>query len=100
MGSMFNIFRRQPTVPDPVPTDRIIPIHYFDNTLIFTTFVMSTMFVFDDVLDAQKLHSCLERLVERDGWGKLGARLRKNVRHQDACVSRIRTDMSPLVEPG
>lgn len=37
------------------------------------------MFVFDDVLDAEKLRDSLEKLARHDGWNKLGARLRKDV---------------------
>lgn len=39
---------------------------------------MNSLYVFDDVLDAVKLRDSLERLVEREGFRKLGARLRKN----------------------
>ena len=76
---MFAFFSG-PKAPDRVPTDRVTPVGFFDNTIIFRTFVLYTLFVFDDVLDVQKLHGSLERLVRRPGWNKLGARLRKTVR--------------------
>lgn len=63
-----------------MPTDLIVPVGFFDNTIIFRTFVLYTLFVFDDVLDPERLRTSLERVVSRPGWNKLGARLRRNVR--------------------
>jgi hypothetical protein len=76
---MFSFLSGSPKAPQRVPTDRVVPVGFFDNTIIFRTFVLNTLFVFDDVLDVQKLHSSLERVVARPGWNKLGARLRRNV---------------------
>ncbi|KAJ7257100.1 hypothetical protein C8J57DRAFT_1185943 [Mycena rebaudengoi] len=67
-----------PRQPVPVSTDRVIPVHFFDDTFLLRTFVMYTLFVFDDVLDPEKLHDSLTQLIKRDGWIKLGGRLRKN----------------------
>lgn len=74
---MFGFFSG-PKAPDPVPTDQVVPVGFFDDTIIFRTFVLYTLFVFDDVLDVEKLHASLERLISRPGWKKLGARLRRN----------------------
>ncbi|UKZ75596.1 hypothetical protein TrVFT333_003284 [Trichoderma virens FT-333] len=41
---------------------------------------MAVSLVFDDVLDPEKLRGSLEGLVKREGWQRLGGRLRKNVR--------------------
>lgn len=76
---MISFLSRRRTAPQRVPTDQVVPVGFFDDTIIFRTFVLYTLFVFDDVLDVQKLHSSLERVVARPGWNKLGARLRRNV---------------------
>lgn len=62
------------------PDDKIVPLHFFDDTIVWRSFVLYSTFVFDCVLDVEKLQSSLQRLVCREGWWKLGARLRKNVR--------------------
>ncbi|KAK1241762.1 hypothetical protein MKX07_007585 [Trichoderma sp. CBMAI-0711] len=77
---MFSFFSGQPQAPQRVPTDLVVPVGFFDDTIIFRTFVLYTLFVFDDVLDPERLRSSLERVVSRPGWKKLGARLRKNDR--------------------
>lgn len=68
--------------PAKVPTDIVIPLHFFDDTPLWRAFVLYSMFVFDDVLDPEKLRSSLDTLAQRDGWRKLGARLRRNVRYE------------------
>ena len=73
-----------PTPADGPPAttaaaDTIVPLHYFDDTLVFRSFLIYTLFAFDAVLDPAVLRDGLERLVRRDGWRKLGGRLRKNV---------------------
>ncbi|KAJ4859487.1 hypothetical protein T069G_04475 [Trichoderma breve] len=79
---MFEFFFNPSKAPQPVPTDKIVPVGFFDDTIIFRTFVLYTLFVFDDVLDPQSLRTSLERVVSRPGWNKLGARLRRNDRGQ------------------
>lgn len=66
--------------PTKVPTDTVIPFRFFDDTPLWRAFILYSMFVLDDVLDPQKLRESLEALIERDGWRKLGARLRLDVR--------------------
>ncbi|KAL2173568.1 uncharacterized protein P884DRAFT_211360 [Thermothelomyces heterothallicus CBS 202.75] len=77
---MFNFLFGPPTAPQRVPSDHVVPVGFFDDTIIFRTFVLYTLFVFDDVLDVEKLRSSLERVVARPGWKKFGARLRRNDR--------------------
>ncbi len=67
--------------PARLPTDAVIPLHFFDDTPLWRAFILYSMFVFDDVLDPQMLRDSLEILIRRDGWQKLGARLRRNVRY-------------------
>lgn len=74
---MFSFFSK-PKAPERVASDQIVPVGFFDDTILFRTFVLYTLFVFDDVLDVEKLHTSLERVVNRPGWKKLGARLRRN----------------------
>ncbi|OAA66558.1 Chloramphenicol acetyltransferase-like domain protein [Niveomyces insectorum RCEF 264] len=59
---MFSFLSGQPKAPPRIPTDVVVPVGFFDNTIIFRTFVLYTLFVFDDVLDPQKLHESLEQL--------------------------------------
>lgn len=59
--------------------DLIIPIHYFDNVTTFANITVNAIMVYDEVLDAEKLHSSLTKLVSRETWTKLGARLKKGV---------------------
>lgn len=73
------MFSGQPS-PAPNPSDVIIPFNYFDDSILWKSFILYSLFVFDDVLDAQKLASSLTALAQRPGWRKLGARLRQNVR--------------------
>ncbi|KAI1632585.1 hypothetical protein F4809DRAFT_656142 [Biscogniauxia mediterranea] len=77
---MVNLFfwkRRRPS-PPKVPTDTVIPLHSFDDRPINRSIQLLFMMRFDDVLDPEKLRSSLEKLLEREGWRKLGARLRRN----------------------
>ncbi|KAG6358763.1 hypothetical protein INS49_012282 [Diaporthe citri] len=66
------------SIPPRIPSDEIVPLPVFDDTLLFRTFVLHSMFVFDNVLDPQKLGNALELLASRNGWQKLGARVRRN----------------------
>lgn len=59
--------------------DLVIPLHFFDNSAMFTNITMYVNLVFDDVLDPEKLRASLEELISRDTWRKLGARVRKGV---------------------
>ncbi len=71
--------------PSRVPTDTVAPLPFFDDTPLWRAFILYSMFVFDDVLDPQKLRDGLETLARSDGWRKLGARLRRNVRSSFPC---------------
>jgi hypothetical protein len=73
-------FSTASTQPEPKPSDKVVPLHFFDDGPLWRAFVLYSMFVFDCSLDVEKLHTSLERLAHREGWWKLGARLRKDVR--------------------
>jgi hypothetical protein len=67
------------TAPATVPSDTIIPLHGYDDNAVFRAMVINFALCFNDVLDPEKLRHSLSKLLEREGWRKLGARLRLNV---------------------
>lgn len=76
MGLFATFRRRQPPM---VPTDRIIPLRFWDDLSHLRSLVHNFTLRFDDVLDIPKLRAALERLMDIGDWGQLGARLRLNV---------------------
>ncbi|KHN95647.1 Chloramphenicol acetyltransferase-like domain protein [Metarhizium album ARSEF 1941] len=68
---------KQPLV---VPTDTVVPLSQFDNPMPLQRMFIYSTFLFDHVLNVSMLRNGLEALIERDGWRKLGARLRRNPR--------------------
>lgn len=68
-----------PKAPERVPTDKVIPLHFWDDSPLYRRIALYNLKVFDDVLDPQKLRSSLESLVSEATWKKLGGRLRKDV---------------------
>lgn len=73
------LFGRKPS-PAHILGDRIVSLHFFENSPLVQGNNMAVSLVFDDVLDPEKLRESLEGLVKREGWQRLGGRLRKNVR--------------------
>lgn len=73
------LFGRKPG-PAHIPGDRIVPLHFFEKSPLVQGNNFAVSLVFDDVLDPEKLRESLEGLVKREGWQRLGGRLRKNVR--------------------
>ncbi|KAK0713652.1 hypothetical protein B0T26DRAFT_677958 [Lasiosphaeria miniovina] len=71
-------FRPWRTAPLRVPTDRVLPVHLLGDAPDVRGIVMRWMVRFDDVLDAEKLHSALVKLLEMKTWRRLGGRLRLN----------------------
>ncbi|KAK7739250.1 hypothetical protein SLS62_011276 [Diatrype stigma] len=61
---MFKFWNAQSGRPARVPTDTVVPVRFFDDTIIFRTFTVYNMFVYDDVLDVEKLHSAMTRLEQ------------------------------------
>jgi hypothetical protein len=59
--------------------DEVIPARFWDANDVVHKLVMEFTYRFDDVLDAAKLKSSLERLMEIGEWRSLGARFKKNV---------------------
>lgn len=54
-------------------------MRFWDAQDVMQKLVLEFTYRFDDVLDAEKLKSSLERLLEIGGWRGLGARFRKIV---------------------
>lgn len=65
--------------PGQLLPDKVVPLGIFDDTFLTWDVVYYTMFLFDDAMDVSRLRDGLESLVERDGWRKLGARIRRSV---------------------
>nr|POE67104.1 hypothetical protein CFP56_72662 [Quercus suber] len=55
--------------------DDVYPLHPLDDTKAART-IVSWLMHFDDVLDADKLHDALTKLLEIGDWRKLGGRMR------------------------
>ena len=71
-------------------TDIVFPVHSADQAKVIRESIISYTFRFNDVLQPEKLHDSLIRLVETEDWRKIGGRLRKNVRSSvQAQVSRL-----------
>ncbi|TVY80892.1 Transcriptional regulator sdnM, partial [Lachnellula suecica] len=62
--------------PAKVATDDIYPVHMLDDTKTLRGIVVAWTFRFNDVLDPEKLHGSLARLLEIGDWRKVGGRLR------------------------
>ncbi|KAF2007692.1 hypothetical protein P154DRAFT_583862 [Amniculicola lignicola CBS 123094] len=62
--------------PPPVETDDIYPVHMLDDTPTLRGIIVTWTLCFNDVLDADKLHSSLSELLEIGDWRKVGGRLR------------------------
>ncbi len=71
---------------DAAPADRVVPLHFFENSLLVQGNNMAVSLVFDDVLDPEKLRSSLEGLIKREGWQRLGGRLKKDVCFVFPCL--------------
>lgn len=59
--------------------DTVYPVHMLDESKTLREIVVAWTLRFDDVLDADKLHISLSRLLEIGDWRKIGGRLRLKV---------------------
>lgn len=71
--------KSKPSRPERVPTDTVVPLSFADDQPHARAICLHHTCRFDDVLDIEALRLSLERLLELDGWRRLGARLRLNV---------------------
>jgi hypothetical protein len=75
---MFSMFARKP-VCSREPSDEVVSLPFFDDTLLLANAIHSTMYVFDKALDVERMEEAVERLAQRQDWRKISARLRRNV---------------------
>ena len=62
-----------------VETDDVYPVHMLDDNKTLRGIVVTWTLHFNDVLDPEKLHSSLSRLLDIGDWRKVGGRLRLKV---------------------
>lgn len=81
MIALRRFFTGSESVPQlqPKNDDIVYPVHTLDDTKTLRNIVVAWTLRFDDVLDADKLHLSLARLLEIGDWRKLGGRLRLKV---------------------
>lgn len=77
---MLGLFGLSRPTPEPTegPTDKVIPLHWFEDGFMWKKVIVYTLFVLDDALEPSKLQQSLEKLIHREGYQKIGARLRRN----------------------
>ncbi|GKT82478.1 lysR family regulatory protein [Colletotrichum tofieldiae] len=75
LRSLIGVNTKRIRVPK-VATDDVYPVHFFDDTKPFREMLLNWTLRFDDVLDAEKLHVSLAKLMEIGDWRKLGGRMR------------------------
>ena len=78
--------------PSACDDDEIYPVHMLDNTPTLKNIVVTWTLRFDDVLDADKLHDSLSRLLEIGAWRKVGGRLRLKVYHIHVSINIYTTN--------
>jgi hypothetical protein len=76
MSLLRSIWPSKPAIP-VFPDDTIYPVHLLDNLKLFDSFLMTTTWFYNDVLDASKLHNSLTHLLSTGDWKKLGGRYRR-----------------------
>src|SRR4051812_45991644 len=70
---------RSDSTPPVEDIHDVLPLHVLDDTAGNRSLFLAWTMRFDDVLDANMLHCSLVKLLQREGWRKLGGRLRLNV---------------------
>lgn len=72
----MGLFSKKRAPPPTVPTDEVIPVRFVDE--LYQWSFDFTLF-FEDVMDVEILRNSVDRLLHKDGWRQLGARLRRAV---------------------
>lgn len=72
----MGFFTAKRVTPAPVPTDDVTPLRFVDSLYPFS---VDFSLVFDEVVDPEILREAAEKVLRRDGWRQLGARLRRTV---------------------
>jgi hypothetical protein len=81
MAALWRLLGGSParSQPPKIESDDIYPVHMLDDTKTLQGIVVTWTLRFNDVLDADKLHSSLSKLLEIGDWRKVGGRLRLKV---------------------
>ena len=81
MAAMLRLIGASSAKPPPlrVATDNVYPLHMMDDNKTLREIAVTWTLRFNDVLDADKLHDSLSRLLEIGDWRKVGGRLRLKV---------------------
>jgi hypothetical protein len=80
MESLWRLIGRPArTLPFRIESDDVYPVHMLDDTTTLRSIVVTWTLHFNDVLDPEKLHASLSRLLEFGDWRKVGGRLRLKV---------------------
>lgn len=79
--------------------DLIYQTHFLDNNPLYEKLVFATTWYFNDVLDADKLHNSLTKLLSTGDWKKLAGRFRRG-RHRklELHVPAVFTKERPAVK--
>ncbi|KAH7302876.1 hypothetical protein B0I35DRAFT_365900 [Stachybotrys elegans] len=75
---MDSLWRKLGKAPNRVDTDDIYPVHMLDGTKTLRGITVNWILRFDAILDGNKLHGALSRLLDMGDWRKMGGRLRLN----------------------
>jgi hypothetical protein len=79
--------------------DEVYPVHTFDDPgrleILVTTWTMR----FNDVLDKDKIHKSLAKLLEIGDWRKAGGRLRQKVKVIVCAAYIVESNIDPKI-PG
>ncbi|KAF2815249.1 uncharacterized protein BDZ99DRAFT_506437 [Mytilinidion resinicola] len=97
----MRLFRASPA-RDPTPllnsdNDDVYPVHMLDDTKTLRNIVVTWTLRFNDVLDADKLHASLSKLLDIGDWRKVGGRLRLKDGKLEIHVPRPFTAERPAV---
>lgn len=66
------------TAPHVVDSDEVYPLHLLDSMPQISEHTPVVLMRFNDVLDADKLHEALVKLLQTGDWRKLAGRIRRN----------------------
>ncbi|KFA50678.1 hypothetical protein S40293_04888 [Stachybotrys chartarum IBT 40293] len=95
---MLSLFSSEPKDDHDNFSYDVYPLHLLDQWVDARSFIMNYTFRYDQVLDANKLHASLVQLVEKEGWRKLGGRLRiNNAKKAEIHVPKTFTSAHPAV---
>lgn len=73
-------------------------MRFWDAQDVMQKLMLEFTYRFDDILDAEKLKSSLERLLEIEGWRGLGARFKKIVSGHFSRIGRACWSVSRLTD--